>query len=85
MNKRLVNTSLPAAELKEKAEAVLRKSGISLAYAYEWLYRQIIVHEGLPSDIAMSNETTIQAMEEARQGKGKTYNSVNELFADSEI
>jgi len=87
MDKTIVNSAMTAAELKEKAEAVLRKSGISVAYAYEWFYRQIIAYEGLPPDLepALPNETTIQAMEEARQGKGKIYNSADELFADLEM
>jgi len=71
-------------ELREKAESVLRESGISVTYAYEWFYRQIIAHHGLPSDADLPNETTKQAMQEARQGKGKQYESVDKMFADLE-
>ncbi|RLC08878.1 MAG: hypothetical protein DRI57_23230 [Deltaproteobacteria bacterium] len=56
-----------------KAEAILRKSGISVAYAYEWFYRQIIAHHGLPYDNDLPSETTILAIEEARQGKGAAH------------
>ena len=71
-------------ELREKAEAVLRESGISVTYAYEWFYRQIIAHSGLPSDTDIPNKTTRLAMEEARQGKGEKYESVDKMFADLE-
>ncbi len=71
-------------ELREEAEAILRKSGISVTYAYEWFYRQIIAHHGLPYDADLPNETTIRAMEEARQGKGEKYDSVDKMFAELE-
>jgi len=72
-------------EVKEKAENILRELGISISSAYEMFYRQIIAHRGLPFDARIPKESTIQAMEEAREGKGKKYNSVEEMFSDLEI
>jgi DNA-damage-inducible protein J len=71
-------------KLKEKAEAILRESGIPVTYAYEWFYRQVITHHGLPYDSEQPNKTTALAMEEARQGKGETYDSVDSMFAELE-
>ena len=72
-------------EVKEKAENILRELGISISSAYEMFYRQIIAHRGLPFDARIPKESTIQAMEEAREGKGKKYNSVEGMFSDLEI
>ena len=72
-------------EVKEKAEAILRELGISISSAYEMFYRQIIAHRGLPFDPRLPNETSIQAMEAAREGKDKAYGSVKDMFNNMEI
>jgi len=72
-------------EVKEKAESILRELGISISSAYEMFYRQIIAHRGLPFDPRLPNETSIQAMEAAREGKDKVYGSVKEMFNNMEI
>lgn len=72
-------------EVKKKAEGILRELGISISSAYEMFYRQIIAQRGLPFDVRIPKKTTIQAMEEAREGKGEKYDNVEELFIDMEI
>ncbi len=67
-------------EIKEEAEAILQELGIPLSSAYEMFYRQIIAHRGLPFEIHIPNETTLRAMEEAREGKGKKYAGVKEML-----
>ena len=69
-------------ELKKEAEAILSELGISISTAYELFYRQIVAHRGLPFEVRVPNTATRRAMEDARQGKGKKYASVSELFAD---
>ena len=69
-------------EVKEKAEAILKELGISISAAYEMFYRQIIAHNGLPFDARIPNAKTVQAMHEARNGKGKAYESVKAVFED---
>jgi DNA-damage-inducible protein J len=69
-------------EVKRQAETILKKLGISISTAQEVFYRQIIANQGLPFDLRLPNAKTIQAMEEARQGKGKKYSSVKELWND---
>ncbi len=71
-------------EVKEKAEAILRDLGISISTAYEMFYRQIIAQGGLPFDARIPRKATMRAMEEARAGKGKLYNNVDEMFDDME-
>ena len=72
-------------EVKEKAEDILRELGISISSAYEMFYRQIIAHRGLPFDARIPKKSTIQAMEDAREGKGKRYRTVDEMYTDLEL
>jgi len=69
-------------EVKEKAEAILKELGLSISTAYEMFYRQIIAHNGLPFDVQIPNDETVQALREARKGEGKAYDSVKALFED---
>lgn len=65
---------------KEQAEAILQELGIPVAVAQELFYRQIIAYQGLPFELRLPNRTTIAAMEEAREGKGKCYDTVEEML-----
>ena len=69
-------------EVKEKAETILKELGISISAAYEMFYLQIIAHRGLPFELRLPNEKTLQAMKNAREGKGKKYDSVSTMFED---
>ena len=60
-------------EIKEQAEAILKELGISISTAYEMFYRQIIAQQGIPFDLHIPNKDTLQAMKDARNGKGKKY------------
>ena len=72
-------------EIKEKAEAILKELGISISAAYEMFYRQIIAHHGMPFDLRIPNKNTLQAMKDARDGKGEMYDSVEKMFKDMKI
>jgi DNA-damage-inducible protein J len=72
-------------EIKENAEAILKELGISVSSAYELFYRQIIAHRGLPFDARIPTQETIQAMQDARNGKGKAYDSVDSMFKDCDL
>jgi DNA-damage-inducible protein J len=69
-------------EVKERAESILKEIGISISAAYELFYRQIIAHNGLPFETKVPTEETVQAMQDAREGKGTLYSSVQDMFAD---
>ena len=72
-------------EIKKQAEAILKELGISISTAYEMFYRQIIAHQGIPFDLHIPNQETLQAMRDARDGKGKKYDSVDEMFEDLQV
>jgi len=69
-------------EVKERAESILKELGISISAAYEMFYRQIISHRGLPFEMRLPNAQTRASMEDARSGKGRKYDNVEELFGD---
>lgn len=71
-------------DLKKQAETILQELGIPLSVAYDLFYRQIVTYRGLPFDVRLPNQTTIDAMEDAREGRGTRYDTVEDMFADME-
>ena len=69
-------------QIKNEAEAILKDLGLSVSKSFELYYRQIIAHRGLPFELQIPNEETMKAIENSRQGKGKTYPSTQDLFDD---
>ena len=67
-------------EVKEQAEAILKELGLSVSKSFELFYRQVIAQRGLPFELQVPNEKTMKAIENSRQGKGKTFTSSQELF-----
>ena len=53
-------------ELKEEAEAVLHKLGMTPTQAITLFYRQVTLHEGLPFQLRIPNARTRKALQEAR-------------------
>ena len=51
-------------ELKEKAETIFERLGLSTTQAITLFYRQVEVHNGLPFDIVIPNETTWKTFED---------------------
>ncbi|MDD2605654.1 MAG: type II toxin-antitoxin system RelB/DinJ family antitoxin [Desulfobacteraceae bacterium] len=72
----------PRQATKEKAKSILKELGIPISTAHELFYRQIVAHKGLPFDVRIPNQETVQAMQDARDGKGKRYDDVTSLFED---
>ncbi len=69
-------------DLKREAEAILEELGLSVSKSVEIYYRQIIAHRGLPFELQIPNEKTMKAIENSRQGKGKTFSSAEALYDD---
>jgi addiction module RelB/DinJ family antitoxin len=69
-------------EIKKQAENILRELGFSISAAHELFYRQIIVNQGFPFELRIMKKETMQAINDARSGKGKKYDSVTDMFAD---
>jgi DNA-damage-inducible protein J len=68
--------------LKERAEKILAKIGISPSDAIRVLYRQITLRKGLPFEVRIPTATTRRALAEADAGKLTEYASSEEMLAD---
>jgi DNA-damage-inducible protein J len=68
-------------DLKQHAEEVLAKVGLSPTEAIRLFYRQVSLQGGLPFDVRVPNAATRAAVSEARAGKKlKTFSSASELI-----
>ncbi len=66
--------------LKQAAEAIFSKIGISSGEAIRLFYAQVQLRGGIPFDVRIPNAATIEAIEELDVGKGEHFNSTDELF-----
>ena len=70
-------------ELKESVEQILAELGLSASQAIHLFYKQVEIHQGLPFDLRLPNETTRRALADARARRGLTrHGSTDELFRD---
>jgi DNA-damage-inducible protein J len=68
-------------EIKEQAEGILQRLGLSPTEAIRMFYTQIALRNGLPFDVSIPNDETIKALEDSRSGRNlERYNSAEELF-----
>jgi len=67
--------------LKEDAEKVLEKVGLSTSDAIRLFLEQVRLHRGIPFPIAIPTKETISALEQVRSDKNlQTYDNVDEMF-----
>ena len=69
-------------EIKEEASAVLATMGLTVSDAFRLLLTRVAREKALPFEPLIPNDETIAAMKEARRGKLKAFDSVDELMAD---
>lgn len=68
-------------EIKEKAESILHRLGMSPTEAIRIFYTQITLQNGLPFDVRIPNETTEKALLDSRKGRNlERFDSVDDLF-----
>jgi DNA-damage-inducible protein J len=73
------------AATKERASAALAAMGLSISDAIRLLMLRIADEERLPFEVKVPNATTRRAMAELEEGKGKRFESAEELFKDLDI
>lgn len=67
--------------LKEQAEQVLAKVGLSPTEAIRLFYRQVSLHGGLPFEVKIPNTATRAAIAEARSGKKlKSFKTASDVM-----
>lgn len=68
--------------IKEEAATVLATMGLTISDAFRILLTRVANEKALPFEPLTPNQKTIDAMKEARSGKLKDFNSVDDLMAD---
>ena len=70
-------------KLKEDAEAILQKLGLTTSQAITIYLKQIALNKGLPFEVKIPNPTTLKAIESAKQKKHlKSFKNTDELFEE---
>ncbi|MDR2001183.1 MAG: type II toxin-antitoxin system RelB/DinJ family antitoxin [Zoogloeaceae bacterium] len=77
----LVQTRIDG-NVKAEAAAVLAAIGLTVSDAVRLMLTRVAREKELPFEPLIPNETTIRAMKEAREGKGKRFATVADLMAD---
>ena len=68
-------------QMKQKAECVLNRLGISPTEAIRIFYRQISLRNGLPFAVEIPNACTAATLEKSRRGEDVTaFDSLDDMF-----
>jgi len=68
--------------LKIKVDKIFNQMGLTPSQALNLFYAQVALQNGLPFDVKIPNKQTVKAMDDTRKRKGKTFESVEELFEE---
>ena len=69
-------------DIKTRATEALQAMGLSVSDAIRLLLLRVAEERRLPFTVQVPNATTVKAMEELDEGKGKRFGSAEELFQD---
>jgi DNA-damage-inducible protein J len=70
-------------ELKRSVEKIFREMGLSAAQAIRLFYSEVETQRGLPFGVKTPNETTRQALREAKARYDlRSFSDADELFED---
>ncbi len=65
-----------------KAREILNQIGLNYSQAVSVFNNMIVLNNGLPFELKIPNSQTRQALNELEVRDGKTFDNVDELFAD---
>jgi DNA-damage-inducible protein J len=68
--------------VKEEATVVLAAIGLTVSDAFRIMLTRVAREKALPFEPLIPNAKTIKAMKEARQGKLRSFATVEDLMAD---
>lgn len=68
-------------ELKEEAETIFSELGLSITEAITLFYRQVKLSKGLPFEVRLPNQTTLQTFQDTDEGKNLVQSeNAQEMF-----
>ncbi|HAT9052683.1 TPA: type II toxin-antitoxin system RelB/DinJ family antitoxin [Legionella pneumophila] len=70
--------------LKEVGEGILKMLGVTPSQAINAFYAQIVLCKGLPFEVKLPNNLTLEAIEELESGGGKKFSSFKSMIDDLE-
>jgi len=69
--------------LKKEAEKVFKALGLNTTQAITLFFKQVELQRGLPFDVRLPNETTLQALADAKERRNLvSFDDVDDLFED---
>jgi len=69
-------------DTKAQATEALQAMGLSVSDAIRLLLLRVAEEKRLPFSVQVPNSTTVKAMRELDEGKGKRFSNAEELFQD---
>ena len=72
-------------DTKARATEALKAMGLTVSDAIRLLLLRVAEEKGLPFTVQVPNRATVAAMKELKEGKGRRFGSVEELFHDLDI
>jgi len=83
MSKNAVISARIEDKLKQSAESILSKLGITPSEAITIFYKQVELRKGLPFDVKIPNKITMKAFQDSENGKNiKSHKNLNDLYED---
>ena len=70
-------------DMKEQAKNIFKKYGVSLSDAINMFLTQSVIERGLPFEMKIPNDETIQAIQDARNGINFDTMTLQELEEES--
>jgi DNA-damage-inducible protein J len=72
--------------LKREAESILKTLGVSRTEALRMFYAQIVLHRGLPFELKIPNQTTLDSIASTDRGEDiERFEHLDLLLKDLEI
>lgn len=73
-------------DLKEKADHIFRKLGLTTTQAITLFYKQVELRKGLPFDVAIPSETTYRTFNDTNAGRHLVVcEDIDDLFKKLDI
>ena len=69
-------------KLKKQADIILHRIGLSASQAINALYAQIVLRKGIPFELRIPSDVTLQAIHELESGGGKVFSNFHDMIND---